>query len=109
MRLRSLSPAVVAVAAVLVLASCGGEEEAAGVDDSRLVVYSGRAEQLVQPVIDQFEEATGVEVSVRYGSTAQLAAQLIEEGDRSPADVFFAQDGGALGALTKAGMFAQLP
>ncbi len=109
MRLRSLSPAVVAVAAVLVLASCGGEEDAAGVDDSRLVVYSGRAEQLVQPVIDQFEEATGVEVSVRYGSTAQLAAQLIEEGDRSPADVFFAQDGGALGALTKAGMFAQLP
>jgi iron(III) transport system substrate-binding protein len=38
-----------------------------------------------------------------------LAAQLVEEGDRSPADVFFAQDGGALGALTKAEMFAQLP
>ena len=48
MRLRSLSPAVVAAAGALVLAACGGEGEATGVDDSELVVYSGRAEQLAR-------------------------------------------------------------
>lgn len=108
MNSRIFSTAGLAVAAALVLAACG-DDEASGVDDSKLVLYSGRAESLVQPVIDQFQEATGVQVSVRYGSTAQLAAQLVEEGDRSPADVFFAQDGGALGALTRAEMFAELP
>jgi iron(III) transport system substrate-binding protein len=109
MRPPFLTTAVVAAAAALVLTACGGDDEADGVDESKLVLYSGRAESLVQPVIDQFEEATGTEVSVRYGSTSQLAAQLIEEGERSPADVFFGQDAGALGALTKAELFAPLP
>ena len=109
MRPPFLTTAVVAAAAALVLTACGGDDEADAVDESKLVLYSGRAESLVQPVIDQFEEATGTEVSVRYGSTSQLAAQLIEEGERSPADVFFGQDAGALGALTKAELFAPLP
>jgi iron(III) transport system substrate-binding protein len=103
MRTRALrTPALVIVAATISLTACGG-------DDPDLVVYSGRGESLVQPAIDQFTEATGLEVEVRYGGTAELAAQLIEEGERTDADVFFAQDGGALGALTKAGMFSELP
>jgi iron(III) transport system substrate-binding protein len=106
---RRLLAAILPVPA-LVLAACGGSDEsAAGVDESELVVYSGRQEALVQPIIDDFTEETGIEVSVRYGNTAQLAAQIIEEGDRTPADVYFAQDGGALGALSKEGMLAELP
>ncbi|HEX6338242.1 MAG TPA: iron ABC transporter substrate-binding protein [Jiangellaceae bacterium] len=107
--MRPLSLSTALVAAALVLTACGGDDDAGAVDESKLVLYSGRAESLVQPVIDQFEEATGTEVSVRYGSTSQLAAQLVEEGERSPADVFFGQDAGALGALTNAELLAPLP
>ena len=108
MRHRPLLAAATAsvLAFVPACGSAGGDE---GVDESQLVVYSGRQEALVQPVIDDFEDETGIEVSVRYGNTAQLAAQIIEEGDRTRADVYFAQDGGALGALAKADMLAELP
>ena len=60
------------------------------------------------PILERFTEETGIEVRVRYGGTRELAALLLEEGDRSPADVFFAQDAGALGAVEAAGLFAVL-
>ena len=86
----------------LLVVGCGGESE-------DLVVYSGRSRSLVEPLIDRFQEETGLRVGVRFGDTAQLAIGLMEEGDRTSADVFWAQDGGALGALEQAGRFIDLP
>jgi iron(III) transport system substrate-binding protein len=73
------------------------------------VVYSGRSEELVGPILDRFETATGIEVAVRYAGTTELATTILEEGDNSPADVFFSQDGGALGALADEGRLTALP
>ena len=74
-----------------------------------LTLYSGRGESMVEPIIEQFEKNTGLEVAVRYGDTAQLAVLLQEEGHRSPADLYWGQDAGAMGALSKAGLLAELP
>lgn len=73
-----------------------------------VTVYSGRNEKLVGSVFKAFEKKTGTKVKVRYGETPALAATLLEEGQRSPADVYVAQDAGALGALAKAGRLAPL-
>lgn len=74
-----------------------------------LTVYSGRNEELVGQVFEDFTAATGIEVEVRYGDTAELAATILEEGDATPADVYFGQDAGALGALEAADRFTTLP
>ncbi len=77
--------------------------------DETVIIYSGRSESLVAPVIELFTASTGIIAEVRYGGTAEMAATLLEEGQNSPADVFWAQDPGGLGAVAAEGMFAQLP
>src|SRR5687767_3245568 len=93
------------VLAALALAGCGGSDDAGG--DTTLTVYSGREEELVAPLFERFEQETGIDVGVRYADSAELAATIAEEGGNSPADVFFAQDPGSLGAIVE--QLAQLP
>lgn len=98
-----------ALTALLLLTGCQSDSASESANANKLILYSGRSESLVAPIIEQFSQASGIEVEVRYGGTAELAATLLEEGENSPADIFYAQDPGGLGAVERAGMLAALP
>lgn len=77
--------------------------------DRAITIYSGRSQSLVHPLLEAFGDYTGVDIRVKYASSASTAATLLEEGDNTPADVVFLQDPGSLGSLASAGMLADLP
>ncbi|MGZ5402836.1 MAG: extracellular solute-binding protein, partial [Aeromicrobium sp.] len=97
----------IGLSAALLLPACGPAADESG--KGNLVIYAGRDEALLSPLIKQFTKDTGVEVDVRYAETPEFTATLLEEGERSPADVFISQDAGALGALSAEGMLKKLP
>jgi iron(III) transport system substrate-binding protein len=103
------------VVAALALVSCGNSDSSGEVptestpsDAPALTVYSGRGEDLVQPVIDMFIEATGIEVEVRYGNSAEMLLLLQEEGTNTPADLYYSQGAGFLGTLAADGRLLAL-
>jgi len=94
-----------ALAVMVVSTACGAGDGSEA--EGPLVVYSGRSEELVGPLIEQFETESGIGVEIRYGESSELAATLLAEGEETEADVFFAQDPASLGAA--AGLMASLP
>lgn len=105
---RRLAAAALAMVALLP-GACGGDDPAGAADERpTLTIYSGREEEYVAGLFDDFEEAEGITVEERYADSAEFAATLLEEGDASPADVFFSQDAGSLGAVAEAGLFTEI-
>lgn len=97
------------IAILIFMLSPACERSQTGVANKTFVLYSGRSKSMVAPLVKRFEKKTGISVQVKYGKSAQLAMVLQEEGANSPADVFWAQDAGALGALSGRAMFVPLP
>ena len=71
-----------------------------------LTVYSGRGERFTKPIIEAFEQQTGIVVRVQVGASGALLAKLQVEGDRSPADVFITNYVGVLEEARQHGLLA---
>ena len=106
-RWQNLIPKLLIAVAILTAAinaslACGG-------GDDSLTIYSGRSQNLVHPLLEDFIEQSGIDIRVKYAGSASIAATVLEEGENTPADVVFLQDPGSLGSLSDAGMFEELP
>ena len=72
-----------------------------------LTIYAAKNEHVIGPLINQFTTLYGIDVEVKYGGTSAMAATILEEGNKSKADVFFPLDPGGLGAVQQ--LFMVLP
>lgn len=104
-RLRPAALLACVLLALSGLAACSSDD---GGSD-RITVYSGRDEELIEPLIEDFTEETGIEVDVRYGDSADLALLIDEEGDQAPADLFLSQSPGAIGYLDTDDRLREIP
>ncbi len=99
-QLRAITAVALGIGA---LGACGG-----GGDGADLEIYSGRNRDLIEPLIERFEAASGLDVTVRYPGDSAVTAQLIvDEGDRAP-DLFISQSPGAIGWLDSEGKLREL-
>jgi len=74
----------------------------------KLTVYSGRAERLIKPVLDEFTAKTGIQIELLSSGTMELVNRMKAEGNRSPADVFITNDAGSLEMARAAGLLRPL-
>jgi iron(III) transport system substrate-binding protein len=112
-RRHPLVPALSALAAAmsaLMLAACGGGSLEAGgsLDPAKLTIYSAQHKNLTEQWAKAFQDETGIDVQIRYGGDSSMAAQLVEEGSRSGADVFLTENSPAMTTVQNAGLFTKV-
>jgi len=71
---------------------------------SELVIYSGRKESAIKPVVDLFERKTGAKAVLKIGKTSGLANEILQERQRPRADIFIATEAGVCQVLAREGM-----
>ncbi|WP_049984065.1 extracellular solute-binding protein [Halorubrum sp. BV1] len=78
--------------------------------EGELTVYSGRGEFLVGELVSYIDDRyDDLDLTVRYAGSTDHVNAIINEGEGSPADVFYSVNAGALGALAGAGRTQALP
>ncbi len=102
---RSWSPVILLAACLTALLS---PLQASTAQADSLTVYSGRAERLIKPVLDDFTAKTGIRIELLSSGTTELVNRLKAEGDRTAADALITNDAGSLEMARSAGLLRPL-
>jgi iron(III) transport system substrate-binding protein len=87
------------------LSACSGS---AASEAETLTVYSAQHESLVRTMVEGFTEETGIELEFRDANDSELANQIVQEGEASPADVFLTENSPAMDVVDQAGLLAPI-
>jgi iron(III) transport system substrate-binding protein len=92
-------------AAAMVMASCSRGSSSGG---TTITLYNAQHEQTTDALIAAFTKQTGIKVRVDNDDEDVLTAQIEQEGNRSPADVFYTENSNWLEQLNEAGLLAKV-
>lgn len=79
------------------------------VSADELIVYSGRKDKFVKPVVEKFTAQTGIKVVLHTAKSTALLNKLRVEGDQTVADLYISNDAGNLQTGSDLGLFAAMP
>jgi iron(III) transport system substrate-binding protein len=102
---RAIAGLLTSAGVVSALGACGSSEAS---DEKTLTVYSAQHESLVREMLADFTDETGIELEFRDANDSELANQIVQEGDASPADVFLTENSPSIDVVDKAGLLAPL-
>jgi iron(III) transport system substrate-binding protein len=102
---RLLSVLTLVVISGVLLAACGSSSLTKG----SITLYSGQHEQTTDSLIAGFEKSTGITVKVRFNDEDTFADEIVTEGTKSPADVFYTENSPVLEYLQDKKLLASLP
>lgn len=101
-----------ALALSLLVGACGSSDDSATNEEvnsnTTLTLYNAQHEDLMQALVDGFTKETGIKVEMRNGEDFELANQIIQEGDASPADVFLTENSPAMVLVAGSDRFSTL-
>ncbi|WP_282348716.1 extracellular solute-binding protein [Pseudomonas sp. PS01301] len=97
--LRALAACLLSTALAVPLAQAADKVE--------LTLYNGQHKEIGEAIAKAYEAKTGIHVNVRKGSSNQLASQVMEEGERSPADLIYTEESPPLNNLGEKGFLAK--
>jgi len=98
----------IALISLAVLASCNQkkkkEDDTKDTETQELNVYSQRHYDVDKKVFKMFEEKTGIKVNVVKAGSDELITRMEQEGEDSPADLFFTVDAARLNRAKQKGL-----
>jgi iron(III) transport system substrate-binding protein len=111
---RRTAGALTTVALAVTLTACGGDEDApasssssgAAADSGPLTLYNAQHDDLIEAMVAGFTEETGFEVEIRSGDDSELANQIVQEGEASPADVFVTENSPSIDLVADEGLLS---
>ncbi|MBS9721574.1 iron ABC transporter substrate-binding protein [Tianweitania sp. BSSL-BM11] len=96
------------IAALSLLAFSLLSPQAQAQEAGSLIVYNAQHENLAREWAQKFTAETGIRITMRQGADLEMANQILQEGEASPADVFLTENSPGMVLVDKAGLFAPL-